>query len=194
MEIPSLFMSGHGGSANRTFIVEDYPEEYGQWTIDEATVEQGKIDDERSCFQTWDDIEHGWQSSQFKSRQVKRRKGKGKGGFKRTGKAHFGEEQTQDPEWWSEEDSVWWSKGKRSKKVSSKGKNNLPENEFRTYHPEKVTGNEYLPYKERSKDQKRKGKEGAYPQSGLSASETPSEEGYPARKQIVLELSLCWLE
>ena len=69
-------------------------------------------------------------------------KGKGNGGFKRTGKAHFGEEQTQDPEWWSEEDSVWWSKGKKGKKVSSKGKNNLPESEFRTYHPEKGTDNE----------------------------------------------------
>ena len=66
-------------------------------------------------------------------------KGKGKGGFKRTGKAHFGEEQTQDLEWWSEEDSVWWSKGKKGKKVSSKGKNNLPDSEFRTYHPEKGT-------------------------------------------------------
>ena len=73
--------------------------------------------------------------------QVKRRKGKGegegKGGFKRTGKAYLGEEQTKDPEWWSEEDGVWWSKGNRGKKGSSKGKNNLPEGDSRTYHPEK---------------------------------------------------------
>ena len=42
MENPSLFMSGHGGSTNRTFIVEDYPEdEYGQWATDEVTGEQG---------------------------------------------------------------------------------------------------------------------------------------------------------
>ena len=34
------------------------------------------------------------------------------------------------------------------------------------------------PQKGRSKDQKANGKEGAYPQSGLSASETPSEEGH----------------
>ena len=81
---------------------------------DEVTGEQGYIVDQRSCFLTWDDNEQAWQSSQFKSRQVKRRKGKGKGGFKRTGKAFFGEEQAQDPEWWSEEDHVWWSKGKKS--------------------------------------------------------------------------------
>ena len=53
----------------------------------------------------------------FKGRQVKRRmgkgKGKGKGGFKGNGWAYLGEEQAQDPEWWSEEDCVWWSKGKK---------------------------------------------------------------------------------
>ena len=62
---------------------------------------------------------------------------KGKGGFKTTGKAHFGEEQAQDPELWSEKDSAWWSKDKKGNKVSSKGKNNLPESDSRTYRPEK---------------------------------------------------------
>ena len=77
MENPSLRVSGHGGSTSRTFIVEDYPEdEYGQWATDEAPGEQGYIDDERSCFWTWDDNEQAWQSSQFKSREVQRRKGK----------------------------------------------------------------------------------------------------------------------
>ena len=47
----------------------------------------------------------------LKVAKLKDGKVKGKGGFKTTGTAHFGEEQTQDPEWWSEEDSVWWSKG-----------------------------------------------------------------------------------
>ena len=111
MENPSLRVSGHGGSTNRTFIVEDYPEdEYGQWAIDEATGEQGYIDDERSCFWTWDDNEHAWQSRPFKGRQVKRRKGKGKrkgkGGFKGTGGAFLGEAQAHDHESWSE-DGVW---------------------------------------------------------------------------------------
>ena len=67
---------------------------------------------------------------------------KGKGGFKTTGMAHFGEEQAQDPELWSEKDSAWWSKDQKVNKVSSKGKNNLPESEFRNYHPEKGTDNE----------------------------------------------------
>ena len=50
-------------------------------------------------------------------------KGKGKGGFKRIGNAYLGEEQTHDNDWWSEEGSVWWSKGKKGKKGFSKGKN-----------------------------------------------------------------------
>ena len=49
---------------------------------------------------------------------------------------------------------------------------------FRTCQRGKGAGNDFKPHKGRGKDQKRKGKEGAYLQSGLSASETPSEEGY----------------
>ena len=112
MENPSLRVSGHGGTTNRTFIVENFAEdEFGQWAIDEVTGEQGYIDDERSCFWTWDDNEYTWQSRQFKGRQVRRRKGKGKGkvkgGFKGTRRAFLGEEQAQDPEWWSDEDCAW---------------------------------------------------------------------------------------
>ena len=67
MQNPSLFVSGHDGSTNRTFIFEDYPEdEYGQWATDEVTGEQGYIDDERSCFWTWDDTEYSWQSDHLK--------------------------------------------------------------------------------------------------------------------------------
>ena len=33
---------------------------------DEVTGEQGYIDDERSCFWTWDDDEYAWQSRRFK--------------------------------------------------------------------------------------------------------------------------------
>ena len=109
----------------------------------------------------------------------KGKKGNGKGGFKSTGKAYLGEEQTQDTEWWSEENSVWWSKGKmRRERFFGRWKTFLCENDSRTYQPQKGTGNEYYPYKGRGKEQKRKGKEGAIPQSRLSASETPSEEGY----------------
>ena len=56
MENPSLRVSGHGSSMNRTFIVEDCAEDdFGHWATDEVTGEQGYIDDDRSCFSTWDD-------------------------------------------------------------------------------------------------------------------------------------------
>ena len=51
MENLSLQVNRHGGSTNRTFIVENYfDDELGQWATDEVTGEQGYIDDERSCF------------------------------------------------------------------------------------------------------------------------------------------------
>ena len=43
MENPSLRVSGHVSSMNRTFIVEDYAQdEFGQWATDEVTGEHGK--------------------------------------------------------------------------------------------------------------------------------------------------------
>ena len=79
MEKPSLRVSGHGGSLNRTFIVEDCSEgDIGQWTPDEITGEQAYVDHKKSCFWTSDDNEYAWQSRPFKSRQLKRREGKGK--------------------------------------------------------------------------------------------------------------------
>ena len=47
-----------------------------------------------------------------------------------------------------------------------------------TTHQKRVQAMIFYPSKGKGKDQKGKGKEGAFPQSGLSASETPSEEGY----------------
>ena len=124
IENPSLRVNGHGGSTSTTVIVENFAEdEFGQCAIDEVTGEQGYIDGERSFFRTWDDNEKTWQSRPFKGRQARRRKGKGKGGFKGTGRAFLGEAQAEDPEWWSEEDYAWWSKGKKVKKGSSKRKN-----------------------------------------------------------------------
>ena len=57
MENPSLRVSGHVSSTNRTFIVGDCVEDdFRQWATDEVTGEQGYIDDEQSCFCTWDYI------------------------------------------------------------------------------------------------------------------------------------------
>ena len=47
------------------------------------------------------------------------------------------EEQTQDNERWSDEDSVWWSKGKKGKNDFRKGKNKLSDGHSRTFHQEK---------------------------------------------------------
>ena len=135
MEDPSLREGGHVKSMNRTFIVEDNAEDdFGQWAKDEVTGEQGYVDDERSCLWAWDDTECAWQSRPFKRRKVKRRKGKGKGKdkgrSKRTGRAFFGDEQTQDPERRQEEDVVWWSKGKKGKKGLSKGNDGFQKGGF----------------------------------------------------------------
>ena len=67
-------------------------------------------------------------------------------------------------------------KEREARKVFSKGNEGFQKGGFRTYQPEKGASNEVNPHKGRGKDQKVKGKD-AYPQSGLSASETHSEEG-----------------
>ena len=70
-------------------------------------------------------------------------KGKGKGRSKRTGRAFFGDEQAQDPEWWQEEDLVSWSKGKKGKKGLSKGNDGFQMGGFRAYQPDKGPGKDF---------------------------------------------------
>ena len=83
----SLRVSGHVSGMNRTFIVEDYAEDdFGQRAIDEVTGEQGCVDDERSCFWTWDDTEGVWQSKPYKGRQLNRKRKKEKEKKKEKGK------------------------------------------------------------------------------------------------------------
>ena len=77
-------MSGHVSSMNRTFIVEDDAEDYFvQWAKNVVTGEQGYIDDERSCFWTWDDTEYPewWPGEDFAwcSKGKKGKKGLSKG-------------------------------------------------------------------------------------------------------------------
>ena len=77
------------------------------------------------------------------------------------------------PEWWSEEDFAWWSKGKKGfSKAFQKAMNAFRKVGFRTCQPEEGAGKDFLQHEGRG------GKGGAYPQSGLSAPETPSEEGF----------------
>ena len=87
-------------------------------------------------------------------------------------------EQVQDPKWWSEEDFAWWSKGKKGKKGLSKSNDGFQKCGFRPYQLDRGAGKDFPQNKGRGKDQKGRGKDGTCPQSGLSASETPSEEGH----------------
>ena len=72
-------------------------------------------------------------------------KEKVKADSRRTGRAFFGEEQAQDPEWWSEEDFSWWSKGKKGKKGFSEGNDGFQKGGFRTYQPGKRRRQGFLP-------------------------------------------------
>ena len=56
---------------------------------------------------------------------------------------HLGEE-AQDPEFWPEEDCVWWSKGKRGKKGFSKGNESFRKGGFRTSPSEKGSSSDFL--------------------------------------------------
>ena len=67
---------------------------------------------------------------------------------------------------------------KKSKKSLSKSNDGFQKCGFRPYQPDIGAGKDLHQNKGRGKDQKGKGKEGTFPQTGLSASETPNEEGY----------------
>ena len=98
--------------------------------------------------------------------------------YKGSGRAFLGDEQVQDPEWWSEEDFPWWIKGHKNKTGLSIGNDGSQKDSFRTYLRDKGAGNDHSQNKGKGKSQKVKGKKEAHPRSGLSASETPEEEGY----------------
>ena len=89
-----------------------------------------------------------------------------------------GEEQAPDPELRSKEEFAWCPKGNEARKAFRKVLKAIGKVGFRTSPPGKGSSNDFNPHKGRGKDQKGKGKEGGYPQSGLSASETASEEGH----------------
>ena len=75
MENPSLRVNKCGSHTSRTFIVEDVIEdEFGKWATDEVTGEQGDVDDEGSCFWTWDNNEYAWRSRSCRARKLKKKK------------------------------------------------------------------------------------------------------------------------
>ena len=103
-----------------------------------------------------------WTVQRSPGEKKKREKEMAKGEFKRTGNAYLGEEQTQG----------------KGEKAFRKGKSTFPENDSRTFLQDKGSDKEFQSQKGTSKDQSRRGKESSCSQSGFSASETPSEEGY----------------
>ena len=76
--------------------------------------------------------------------------------MKRIGNVYLGEEQTHENDWWSEEASVWWSKGKKGRKGLSKGKNKISESDSRTFLQKKGSDKDLQSNKGERKDQRRK--------------------------------------
>ena len=146
MENPSL-------RGNKSGIAEDFIEdELGQWAADEVTGEQGYIDDEGSCFRTWDNDEYAWRSRSFRTRKLKKKwRAERKGGDRGTRRTFLGEE-AQDPESLPEEDGVWWSKRKRGKKGFSKGNESFRKGGFRTSPSEKGSNSDCNPHQGKNKD------------------------------------------
>ena len=96
-----------------------------------------------------------------------------KGRSQRTGRAFFGDEQAQDPEWWSQEDFAWWSEGKKGKK--GKAMMAFRRVVFALTRQIKAQARIIPRTKARERTKQEKARK---TQSGLSASETPNEEGY----------------
>ena len=79
MENPSLRVNRYGGQTGRKFIVENVIEdEFGQWATDEETGEQGYVDDEGSCFWTWNNKECAWKSRLIQEPQIEEKRKKAK--------------------------------------------------------------------------------------------------------------------
>ena len=75
MENPSLRVNRYGGQTGRKFIVENVIEdEFGQWATDEKTGEQGYVDDEGSCFWTWNNNECAWKSRLIQEPQIEEKR------------------------------------------------------------------------------------------------------------------------
>ena len=145
MENPSLRVSGHGGSTSRTFIVEDYPEdEYGQWATDEATVEQGWIDDERSCFWTWTTTSMLGSPESFRIAKSKEEKAKEKVKVdpKELVRHTLVKNKPKTLNGGRKKIVLGGPGVKKSRKGSSKGNDGFQKSGFRTNQPEKGTGNE----------------------------------------------------
>ena len=113
-------------------------------------------------------------------RRKEKGKGKGKGRSKRTGRAFFGDEQTQDTEWRQEEDPRTQFGGpqeRKARRACQKAMMVFRRVVFALTSQIKAQARIIPKTKARERTKKEKARR-AYPQSGLAASETPNESGY----------------
>ena len=180
IENPSLRVNGHGGSTSRTVIVENFAEdEFGQCAIDEVTGAQGYIDGESFFFflHMGRERENLAVQTVQRSPSEEKKKEKVKVDSKEPEEHSLVNRKQRTLNGGPKKIMLGGPRVRKSRKALRKEKY-LSEGDLNTYHPEKGTCNDFHSSKGRGKEQKRKGKESAHPQSGLSASESPSEEGH----------------
>ena len=105
---------------------------------------------------------------------MKRRKGKGK--FKRTGRASLAKNNHKILNCGQKRTLLGGPKERRARKAGQKATKAFTKVAFALTSQVKLQAR--TTPRTKTKDQKGKGKEGIYPQSGLSASETLNEKGY----------------
>ena len=174
--------NGHGGSTNRTFIVDNFSEdEFGQWTTDEVIGEQGYVDDEGLCSWTLDNHEYAWQSRPCRSRKLKKQiwaKERAKVDQQETEECPLVKNKRTNQNCGETRIVLGGPKANEARKASRRVMKAFGKVVFALIHQTRVQAMIFYAHKGRGKDQKGKGKEGAHPQSGLSASDTPSDEGH----------------
>ena len=168
-------------------------DEFGQWATDEMTGEQGYVEDEGWCFWTCDNNKYAWQSRPFKGRKLQ--------------KKVRAKERTKVDQQEQEERSLVKNKRMKQncgqKKIVLGGpKENQARNafgkemkafgkvDFTLAHLKRVQSVVFYPHKGKGKDQKGKGKEGSYPQTGFQPLKTPlkRDKAIPGNQTIGIPL------
>ena len=148
-----------------------------KWLASKVTV-----DDERSCFWTRDDTEcclavQTLQGAASWKEEKEREKESTKVYPKEAEEHSLAKNKHKIPKFGQKRTLLGGPQETKARKACQKGKDGYQKGGFRPYQPDKGAGKDYHHNKGKGKDQKGKGKEGTYPQSGFSSSETPNEKG-----------------
>ena len=180
-ENPSLRVNRYGGHKSRTFIAEDFiDDEFGQWATEEVTGEQCYVNDERSCFWTWDNNEYAWQSRPFKSQTLKnkvRAKEKAKVEQEEPEEHSLVKSNQRNQNCGLKKIVLGGPKENGAIKALQRAMKAFGKVDFALDHLKRVQAVISIYTNAEARTKKGKGKEGAYPQSGFSASENTVEEG-----------------